>query len=153
MRKRLFVTSIYRGTPYLIKTSKDIVNPVFDGAIIKATAGDQTSATHVDFVGTLISSNIPAGEDNLFLGPNNLLYFSPDAATPVKGFRAWFVVHDIPNPAHVIKRARIVQGEQILTAIDLVNGENNKAQKVIENGQLIIIRDGVRYNVMGVKVE
>ena len=147
------VTSIYRGTPYLIKTSKDIVNPVFDGAIIKATAGDQTSATHVDFVGTLISSNIPAGEDNLFLGPNNLLYFSPDAATPVKGFRAWFVVHDIPNPAHVIKRARIVQGEQILTAIDLVNGENNKAQKVIENGQLIIIRDGVRYNVMGVKVE
>ena len=147
------VTSIYRGTPYLIKTSKDIVNPVFDGAIIKATAGDQTSATHVDFVGTLISSNIPAGEDNLFLGPNNLLYFSPDAATPVKGFRAWFQVKGIPNPAHVIKRARIVQGEQILTAIDLVNGENNKAQKIIENGQLIIIRDGVRYNVMGVKVE
>ena len=147
------VTSIYRGTPYLIKTSKDIVNPVFDGAIIKATAGDQTSATHVDFVGTLISSNIPAGEDNLFLGPNNLLYFSPDAATPVKGFRAWFVVKDIPNPAHVIKRARIVQGEQILTAIDLVNGDNTNVQKLIENGQLIIIRDGVRYNVTGVRVE
>ena len=146
-------SGIYQGTPYLIKPSHDIKNPVFEDVEISVTAAGSSSGDYANFKGTLVATDIPAGEDNLFLGPNNLLYFSPDAATPVKGFRAWFVVHDIPNPAHVIKRARIVQGEQILTAIDLVNGENNNSRKIIENGQLIIIRDGVRYNVMGVKVE
>lgn len=146
-------SGIYQGTPYLIKPSHDIKNPVVEDVEISVTAAGSSSGDYANFKGTLVATDIPAGEDNLFLGPNNLLYFSPDAATPVKGFRAWFVVKDIPNPAHVIKRARIVQGEQILTAIDLMNGDNNKVQKVIENGMLIIIRDGVRYNVMGVRVE
>lgn len=146
-------SGIYQGTPYLIKPSHDIKNPVVEDVEISVTAAGSSSGDYANFKGTLVATDIPAGEDNLFLGPNNLLYFSPDAATPVKGFRAWFVVKDIPNPAHVIKRARIVQGEQILTAIDLVNGENNSSRKIIENGQLIIIRDGVRYNVMGVRVE
>lgn len=146
------VTSIYRGTPYLIKPEIDIVNPVFEGAVIKATAGDATASDYVDFYGTLIASEVPAGEYNLFLGPNNLLYFSPDDATPIKGFRGWFVVHDIDGGAHVIQRARIVEQEQEVTAVELVNSENN-SRKVIENGQLIIIRDGVRYNVMGIVIE
>ncbi|MBR6034717.1 MAG: DUF5123 domain-containing protein, partial [Paludibacteraceae bacterium] len=146
------VTSIYRGTPYLIKPEIDIVNPVFEDAVIKATAGDATASDYVDFYGTLIASEVPAGEYNLFLGPNNLLYFSPDDATPIKGFRGWFVVHNIDGGAHVIQRARIVEQEEEITAVELVNSENN-SRKVIENGQLIIIRDGVRYNVMGIVIE
>ena len=146
------VTSIHRGTPYLIKPEIDIVNPVFEDAVIKATAGDATASDYVDFIGTLIASEVPAGEYNLFLGPNNLLYFSPDDATPIKGYRGWFVVHNIDGGAHVIQRARIVEQEEEVTAVELVNSKNN-SRKVIENGQLFIIRDGVRYNVMGIVIE
>ena len=141
------------GRPYLIKPTHDVVNPMFHShTIYKSVSHLVKECDMVKFIGSFIAGEVPAGENNLFLGPNDKLYFSPDAATPIKGTRAYFQVN-VPNAAHVIKHARIAQGEQILTAIDLVNGGNNKVQKVIENGQLIIIRDGVRYNVMGVRVE
>ncbi len=145
------VTSIYRGTPYLIKTSKTVANPVFAEVEIKEETGQATSTDIVDFIGSFIKGEVPAGEDNLFLGPNNLLYFS-DSATPIKGMRAWFKVK-VSNPQHVIQHARIVKGGQVLTDIELVNGEAQTNGKLIENGQLVIIRDGVRYNALGIRVK
>lgn len=145
-------TSIYRGTPYLIKTSKTVTNPVFADVEIKAEVGDATSGTAADFIGTLIKGEVPAGEDNLFLGQNDMLYFS-STATPINGMRAWFKVK-VPNPQHVIQHARIVTGGQVVTSIDLVNGDIvNETVKAIENGQLVIIRDGVRYNAIGIRLQ
>lgn len=143
-------TSIYRGTPYLIKTSKAVVNPVFTDVEIKAEEGNATSGDDADFIGNFIKGEVPAGDQNLFLGQNNLLYFSQDA-TPIKGMRAYFHVK-VPGAAHMIQNARIVKGTQVVTELHLVNGEN-KATKTIENGQLIIIKNGVRYNVMGAKIQ
>jgi hypothetical protein len=86
----------------------------------------------------------------LYLQSGNELKFSDDPVT-IKGTRAYFRVN-IPGGAGIISRARIVkQGEEV-SAVELVNSENN-SRKVIENGQLIIIRDGVRYNVMGIVIE
>ena len=146
------VTSIYRGTPYLIKTSKTVANPVFVEVEIKEETGQATSTDIVDFIGSFIKSEVPAGEDNLFLGPNDLLYFS-SSATPIKGMRAWFKVK-VPNPQHVIQHARIVKGEQVITSINFIDGNMaNETVKTIENGQLVIIRDGVRYNAMGIRLQ
>ncbi len=39
------------------------------------------------------------------------------------------------------------------TAVEEVKAETGKAVKVVENGQLIIIRDGVRYNAVGAVME
>ena len=143
-------TSIYRGTPYLIKTSKTVSNPVFTDAIIKEKVGQATSGDAADFIGSFIKGEVPAGDQNLFLGPNDMLYFSQDA-TPIKGMRAYFHVK-VPGAAQAIKRARIVTSNNMPTDIDLINGEN-KAIKHIENGQVVIIRDGIRYNVMGIKLQ
>ncbi len=143
-------TSIYHGTPYLIKTSKAVVNPVFTDVMIKETVGQATSGDDADFIGNFIKGEVPAGDQNLFLGQNNLLYFSQNA-TPIKGMRAYFHVK-VPGAAHMIQNARIVKGTQVVTELHLVNGEN-KATKTIENGQLIIIKNGVRYNVMGAKIQ
>ena len=147
-------SGIYQGTPYIIKPSQNIVNPVFENVeILSTTHAGTTERNKADFIGTFVATNVPAGENNLYLGPNNSLYFSPDAATPIKGFRGWFVVHDIPGGAKAIKRARIVEGEQEVQAIDFVNGENSKAQKVLRDGQLIIIRDGVEFTVQGQRIQ
>lgn len=148
------VTSgIYRGTPYLIKTSSNVVNPTFVDVEIKEKTGQATSCTNADFIGSFIKGEVPAGENNLFLGPNDLLYFSQDP-TPIKGMRAWFQVKGIPNPSLVIKRANIVTKKDEATNIEIVNSQDSavKSQKLIRDGQLIIIRDGVQYNVMGVKI-
>lgn len=143
-------SDIYHGTPYLIKTSADVVNPQFEGVQILSEVPANTSSTYVDFIGNFIKSEVPAGENNLFLGQNDLLYFS-QTATPIKGMRAYFRVN-VPSAANAVKRARIVAQGQVVTAIDLVGAES-KSFKTIENGQLIITIDGVRYNVMGVKIQ
>lgn len=147
-------SSIYQGTPFLIKPVADVVNPQFMDVqiVLNGNQPDATSGTNADFIGNFIKSEVPAGENNLFLGPDNLLYFS-QTATPIKGMRAYFQVKGVPNPMQAIKHARIVMNGQVATEINLVNAEQADSQKRIENGQLIIIRDGVRYNVMGTVIK
>ena len=148
-------TSIYRGTPYLIKTASDIVNPIFVDVEIKADEGDVTGGEGfaADFIGTFIKQSIAANENNLFLGANDKLYFSTEAVT-IKGFRAYFAV----NPAAgAPTRARIVMREDVVTEVELVEGALPEAfgniHKFIENGQLIIVKDGAQYNAFGVRVK
>ena len=63
--------------------------------------------------------------------------------------RAWI---RLKSQGGAAPKARIVMRDNSATAIDLVNGEK-KALKRIENGQVIIIRDGIRYSVMGAKLQ
>ena len=145
-------TSVLAGKPYLIKPAADVVNPVIpQHGIHNYTTNHTVSCTNADFIGSFIKGEVPAGENNLFLGQDNLLYFS-QTATPIKGMRAYFQLKGIDNPQQAIKRARLVTPNNMPTDIDLVNGES-KAIKRIENGQVIIVRDGIRYNVMGVKLQ
>lgn len=147
-------SDIWQGTPHLIKPSKNIVNPVFENVEFKTATLAATTKDQADFVGTFVATNIPAGEENLFLGRNDLLYFNKSDDTPVGGFRGWFVLHDIPDGPHFIRGARIVERENTATGMENVDQQSKvNTQKLIENGMLIIIRDGIRYNVMGVRVE
>lgn len=141
------------GTPYLIKPTQDVVNPMFSSkTIYKSISHLTVEGTNADFIGSYVKGEVPAGENNLFVGLNNLLYFS-QTATPIKGMRAWFRVKGVSNPSQAIKHARIVKQGQVITAIDLVNEQNEGTIKTIENGQLIIIKNGVRYNAMGIMIQ
>ena len=149
-------TELGHGRPYLIKPTHDVANPMWtnDGGrtINSATGYNTQSCTNADFIGSFIKSEVPAGENNLFLGPNDLLYFS-QTATPIKGTRAYFQLKGISHPQQAIKHARIVKGTQVITEIDLVKDVKNASIKTIENGQLVIIRDGIRYNAMGIRLQ
>lgn len=147
------------GRPYLIKPSKDVTNPIFGTGhtMNKSTSYNIKNGTNANFVGSFIKYTIPAGEDNLFLGANDKLYFSNEA-TVSKGMRAYFQIHDAP--AGVIQRARIVQQGEVVTELELIDGEwvdarinANDVIKTIENGQLVIIKNGAYYNAFGVKVK
>ncbi len=147
-------SGISAGTPYLIKTSRNIVNPVFAPATISAVVAGATGGTAADYIGTLIKAEIPANENNLFLGADNKLQFSTEAVT-IKGFRGYFNITAAGAP----RRARLVtEEEQVVTELELVNGQlpetfGNQAQKFINNGQLIIVKDGAHYNALGVRVK
>ena len=141
------------GRPYLIKPTQDVVNPMFSSKTIYASTSHLiNSSTNADFIGSFIAGEVPAGEDNLFLGPENLLYFY-DAATPIKGTRAYFHIKGVPHPSQSIKHAKIITNDQVVTSIDFTKGENNKVMKAIENGQLIIIRNGERFTVQGQRIQ
>ena len=49
-------------------------------------------------------------------------------------------------------RRRVCMGENATTGLDQIVAPEGQAVKAIENGQLIIIRDGVKYNVQGQKL-
>lgn len=144
-------TSIYQGTPYLIKPAADVVNPQFTGVGFVLDNASATSGTNADFIGTFVKTTIPANVNNLYLQSGNVLMFSENDVT-IKGTRAYFHV-DVPSGILPVVRPRIVLNGQVLTDIELINGEPQVNGKFIENGQLIIIRDGVRYNTLGVRVK
>ena len=144
------VSEMAAGVPYIIKPAADVVNPKFIGVTIDKTLRN-TETTNANFVGNFVAGTIPASENNLFLGANNTLYF-PTVDMPILGMRAYFVIHDAPSGA--VKRARIIEREQIITDVELVAEQPNaKSQKILRDGQLIIIRDGNMYNVMGAKLQ
>ena len=146
------VITLEYGVPYLIKPVADVVNPSFTGRKIKTTTVPNYTRGVVDFVGTFTVNQIPASENNLFLGPDNTLYF-PTGNTAIKGMRAWFRVN-VPGASLVVKHARIVAQGQVVTSIDLVDDAPHEGTlKVLENGQLFIIKNGVRYNLMGAKIQ
>ena len=146
-------TSIYQGTPYLIKPTADVVNPQFTSVefVLSDATSSATSGTNADFIGTFIKQTIPGNPNNLYLQANNMLQFSQSDVT-IKGTRAYFRVN-APSSALPVLRPRIVMNGQVLTDMELVNGEPQTDGKFIENGQLIIVRDGVRYNALGIRVE
>jgi hypothetical protein len=48
--------------------------------------------------------------------------------------------------------ARIVENEEVATGVEDAQS-NVQSLKVLENGQVIIIRNGVKYNVQGQLIE
>lgn len=144
------------GRPYLIKPTKNVANPLFSSKTIYASTSHLTqSGEAADFIGSFVKTSVPAGENNLFLGSGNKLYFSSEA-TPIKGMRAYF---EVDPSAGAPARARIVANEQVVTDVELLNGKlpetfgSSKVGKFINNGQLIIVKDGVYYNAFGIKVK
>jgi hypothetical protein len=68
--------------------------------------------------------------------------------TMLKAHKAYVIYNGSQNFAP--KRMRFVfNNEQTATGVENVQGDNVQSTKVIENGVLYIIRDGVRYNAQG----
>ena len=141
-------TTAYKA--YLVKPSAAITNPVFEGVTIESgspivsssTAGDYT----MEFVGTINAGGQTDGSQ-YYIGDNGYLY---NGVVDILGLRAFFTFTENGQPAKV--RARVVAGTNATTGIDNVVVPEGQVLKVIENGQLIIIRDGEKFNVQGQKL-
>lgn len=161
-------TSISAGVPYLIrwKTSgANITELNFSEVTIQDAMGDGVdpsaiSTEGVQFLGFVPRTQIEAGNHNyLFLGQNNTLYWpaNNDPGT-MKGFRAYFYIPEGTTigsaPVRYGMPARIVIRYNTPTEIETVDaqGADVTVQKMMRNGQLIIIRDGIEYNAQGQKV-
>ena len=145
------------GVPYLIKPTKEVSNPKFgQHDIHNRTSNNIKTCGVVQFIGSFVATELDPDPNNLFLAANDKLYFPMNNAMPILGTRAYFKVSPGASSAP-IRQARIVQQGNVVTVIDLVNGELpaefGTINKVIENGQLLIIRDGVQYNALGVRIK
>lgn len=139
-------SDIWNGTPIMIKTSHDIVNPIFEGVTIESAQGATTPKNAANFKGTFVKQQFQAGDQVLLLMANNAVVF-PQSDKTLKGFRAYFQIN--ANSANIPSRARIVLQNQTATDMEIVAEKEAEPAKLIENGQLVIIKNGVRYNAQG----
>ena len=154
-------TEIVAGVPYLItypSNHGDIVNPLFANITVTATEPGNVSANGVTFQGMFAPVHITSYEENttqdyLFLAANNQLAWPANDATSMRGFRAYFIIDRqviTPSMAPRNSRARIVEHTDTATDMETVTGNPSPVtQKLIENGLLIVIKNGVRYNAQG----
>ena len=140
------VDALVAGKPYLLQPANSVINPSFEGVTIAATSPvDQTSDTYVSFHGTFGPTELEGGNHNiLFLGENNTLFW-PESTGNINGFRAYFELKGVAANA---VQARIGRAESQTTAIENQKSQI-KNQKYIQNGQLLIERNGVIYNAQG----
>ena len=142
-------TTVEVGTPYLFRPANTINSPVFKGVTIEANVSTELAPADglVSMTGTYSPMQVPEGK--WYLGPNNTLY-QPQGTVNTKGFRAYFTLaKSLGNKV----RARVVMNEHITTDFDLVTNDTATVQKIIETGQVYIIRNGVRYNLQGQVIE
>ena len=151
------------GKPYFIRwenTGEILEEMEFKNIVITQTTGLEVQGTegNVRFKGHLGMIHIEKEDElsadycNLYLiAGNQFRWPIANDVTNMKGFRAYFRVYVGGGANNAPRRgmpSRIVFAEKVPTAIDnaaVLNG----ALKTIENGQLVIIREGVRYNAAG----
>lgn len=108
-------TTIEAGTPYIVKPTKEVVNPSFTGVNIEATAAKKVGADGYFMQGIYSAkTDLTTDGTNLFLGDGNKFYKPAGATTAkMKGLRAFFIVPQGTNLAAL--RANI---DGATTAID-----------------------------------
>ena len=154
------VNAVVAGRPYFVQYSaaSQLDDLHFEDVTINNALLDNMAVTFdgVTFKGTFTPFVMPNGLNfqggYLFLGQNNQLFW-PNTPNPLKPFRAYFYVNvESSTPGNAPKYrgmpARIVEGKNVATGVENAQSAN-QSTKVIVNGQLIIIKNDVRYNAQG----
>ena len=143
------VEDIKAGVPYLV-LPKTLDNPVFENVTIVDTEGSNYTVTgagvKVTFTGIINGSGTTNGTTEYYVGDEGKLY---NGEVDKLGLRAFFTITNTEGQAVSNLRARVVAQEDEATGVEDITAPEGQVLKVIENGQLIIIRGGVKYNVQG----
>ena len=144
------VNSIQASTPYLIKPGKTVGagsvlrNVTLSTTLKPVTVGNVTMHPLLN----QIDYDYAANNVLFFLGNDSYLHYQANNNT-ILGLRAYFTFDGITTYAQAAQvRARVVFNENEATGFDNLTTEDTPT-KIVQNGQLIIIRDGVKYNVQG----
>jgi hypothetical protein len=148
------VNEIEAGVPYIILPEETGKDAVIRGVTINTTTSPVVVPGQVTMHPVLktITYVYTNGSDvRFFLAADGKLHYKEDN-DEIRALRAYFTFDNVTSIAAAANvRARIALREDATTGLDNLINENAPV-KVIENGQLIIIRDGVKYNIQGQKL-
>lgn len=144
------VSELEAGQPYLILPN-NLTNPIFENVTISYTGnGEQVHASGAGvnfYMQGIINGN--GSTNGLYWVGTNGYFYNDD--TSILGLRTYFSITDnAGKPINI--RARVVVSENAATGLDNITNGENTTIKVIENGQLIIIRNGEKFNAQGIKL-
>ena len=144
-------TAMEASTPYLIKPAQNVdAGVALEGVVINLTP-NVIETDDANMIPVLKTQSFTGENNTFYLGANENLYPRP-TSREIKAMRAYFQFPNLTAAQASKLRARVVVEENVETALDNVSGQKQENIKVISNGQLIIIRNGVKYNVQGQKL-
>ena len=144
------VTSIDAATPYLIKPEKNVNEGVFLENVTINITPNVLEAGITKMIPVLKTQAFTGENNTFFLGANKVLYKASTSGN-IMAMRAYFQFSTLTPEQLRNVRARVVFNENTETSVDNITIDEAPI-KVIQNGQLIIIRNGVKYNVQGQKL-
>ena len=138
-------TQLAAGKPYVFEATGTTVKVTYTDAAVNAPAAGANGLT-----GTF--TGIAAGgvlENNYIIAEDKVWVAGSGATLPANC--AYINATLVPKKAQAVipGRRRVCMGENAATGLDQIVAPEGQAVKAIVNGQLIIIRDGVKYNVQG----
>ena len=148
--------TIEAGKPYIIVPIKgsEYEHIIVSGVIVEDVDAGTNVATGDGYKATLKAVTTTGGQTNgtteYYVGANDGKLYN--AVVDKLGLRAIIELTTTSGqalPAHV--RARVVNSENAATGLDNITNGENTTIKTIENGQLIIIRNGEKFNAQGVR--
>jgi len=149
---------IEAGKPYFIKwaPAANIVNPEFTAQITAtSTTNDSDPVSGIECVGIFSPTILGSGNYNrIFIGPDDTFYW-PNNNDELYAFRAYFQVNGSSSGSAPVRSGapvRIIEIEDTTTELESVAPESSATTKVIRDGQLIIISNGVEYTATGVRI-
>ncbi len=144
------VTAMEAATPYLIHPTNNVdAGALVEDVVINVTP-NIIEAGITQMIPVLKTENFTGKDNAFFLGPNDNLY-NQSGDGKIMGLRAYFKFSTL-TPAQLNNlRARVVFNENTETGVDNLITEEAPT-KMIQNGQLVIIRNGIKYNVQGQKM-
>ena len=139
-------TSIEAGKPYIIQTAASGYDAE-DGFTIEGVTVT-TDLTPIELSGITMVPVLDGGgrleNANEYFLSNSALYCAGDYPRDIQGLRAYFT----SNSSKTL-RARVVFDDNEETSLPTITNPNNNVQKIVKNGQLIIIRGENQYNAQG----
>ena len=149
-----YVDAIEAGTPYIILPANSANAVEIEDVTISTEPHPVVVPGQVTMHPVLqtISYNYTDGDPiKFFLAEDQYLHYN-ETSNQIKGLRAYFTFDNVTSVAQASHtRARIVfSGDTTTDTENLLLTNTN--YKRIENGQLIIIRDGVKFNAQGQKL-
>jgi len=150
----VFTDHIEAGVPYLVQPAQDVTNPSFNMVVIDEQVNNKEIAGVVTFTSVInpveLTAQTDANHTVLMLMANNQLTF-PNQTGTMNGMRAYFATES--TVAHVARRASFTVGERQISTSVLETPAEVSMQKMMVDGQLIIMRDGKCYNAQGQAVK
>ena len=142
------VTAMTAGVPYLIKPLQDIKDPMLFSSVTMGEGAQEIKINGITFRGVMNPTELP-NQNMLMLVANNRLATSTGGT--MQGNRGYFVIDNLQN---MPKRAEIAIVKNSPASDDYIHIDDYQPSvtKVLENGLIVIIRDGVKYNLMGARV-
>ena len=150
------VDVVEAGVPYLYTPSADVNNPVFTGVTVHKELVPTEPDSYARYYGIyapLDGAGLKVLSDAYVLGGDRYLYAVsdlPDNQT-MDALRGYFVL-TFPSGSSGMPRARVIFNShetETATGVESIQPSDVSYQKVLRDGQILIIREGKTYIAQG----